>query len=548
MQPDNLQYTWWRNGVIYQMYPRSFQDTNADGVGDLQGIIECLNYLNDGTPDSLGVDAIWISPFYPSPMKDFGYDVSNYTDVHPLFGDLKTFDRLVQEAHKRNIRVIIDYVPNHTSDQHPWFIESRSSRENPKRDWYIWRDAKPNGARPNNWGSNFGGPAWTWDEKTGQYYMHQFLPEQPDLNWRNPEVRQAMMDVLRFWLEHGVDGFRMDVVGMIVKDKEFRDNPLNEQAPQDIPEYEIFRYQQQLYNMDQPEMFEIIHDFRKLLEGDGNDRLAIGEVWSATPIWVRYYGEHGEGLHLPFNFRLIDTPWEARSIRASVEHLESALPPFAWPNYVLGNHDQARLASRVGQAGARLAAMLLLTLRGTPTLYYGDELALPNGIITPEQLQDPQGKNLGLKYTRDMARTPLQWDPGPYAGFSTVPPWLPVSPDYQTRNVQAMGKQVGSILNLYRRLLWLRRKTPALYMGSYESMNAGDDDIYAYLRQAGKEHFLIVLNFSAQPKHLRLPEKGRGTLVLSTGMDRQPEELHLPDLAIGPNEGLLIRLDEHLPT
>ncbi|MCI0397708.1 MAG: alpha-amylase [Chloroflexi bacterium] len=402
---------WWQRGVVYQIYPRSFQDTTADGVGDLQGILDRLDYLN-GTPESLGIDAIWISPFYPSPMADFGYDVADYCDVDPLFGDLDTFDRLVAEAHRRDIKIIIDYVPNHTSDQHAWFVESRRSRHNPKRDWYIWQDPKPDGSPPNNWGSFFGGPAWTFDEETGQYYLHQFVKEQPELNWRNPEVRQAMMDALRFWLDRGVDGFRMDVVGLLIKDEQLRDNPPNPNASPDLPPNAIFHRQLQVYNMDRDEVHEIIRDFRRLLD-EYNDRCAIGELWYELPRWIRYYGENGEGLHLPFNFRLMQQPWQAQAMRRSVDELEAALPGFAWPNYVLGNHDIRRLVSRFGsQAQARVAAMLLLTLRGTPTLYYGDELGMENGVIPPEKIQDPQGINLGPEWTRDVARTPMQWDSG----------------------------------------------------------------------------------------------------------------------------------------
>ncbi|MCK4727201.1 MAG: alpha-glucosidase, partial [Anaerolineales bacterium] len=408
---------WWQRGVVYQIYPRSFKDTTGNGVGDLQGILDRLDYLNDGTRRSLGVDAIWISPFYPSPMADFGYDVSNYCEVNSLFGDLATFDRLVAAAHQRGIRVIVDYVPNHTSDQHPWFLESRSSRLNPKRGWYIWRDPKPNGSLPNNWGSAFGDPAWEWDETTGQYYFHQFLKEQPDLNWRNPDVQAAMLDVLRFWLERGVDGFRMDVVGMIIKDSEMRDNPPNPDAPPDLSPNDIFSRQLNIYNQDQDEVHQIMRNFRVLFD-QYEQRCAIGELWYDMPRWVKYYGDQDNELHLPFNFRLLHLPWEAPAIRRSVDELEAALPDFAWPNYVLGNHDRSRLASRIGAAQARVAAMLLLTLRGTTTLYYGDELGLRNGVIPAEKIQDPQGLRLGAGRNRDIARTPMQWDGSLQAGFS----------------------------------------------------------------------------------------------------------------------------------
>jgi len=533
------QLRWWQRGVIYQIYPRSFKDTTGNGIGDLNGIIEKLDYLN-GTEDSLGVDAIWLSPIFPSPMADFGYDVSDYCDIHPLFGDLAIFDRLVAEAHRRGIRVILDYVPNHTSDQHPWFIESRSSRDNPKRDWYIWRDPKPDGSPPNNWGSRFGGPAWTYDETTGQYYLHQFLKEQPELNWRNPEVRAAMMDVLRFWLERGVDGFRMDVVGLLIKDAELRDNPPNPDADPNLPPNDIAGRQLHIYDQDQDEVHEIIRDFRRLLDEYG-DTCAIGEICFELPRWVKYYGQNNDGLHLPFNFRLLHEPWQAQAMRRSVDELEAALPAFAWPNYVLGSHDFPRLASRLGgQARARVAAMMLLTLRGTPTLYYGDELGMENGVIPPEKLQDPRGINLGLEHSRDPCRTPMQWDASPNAGFSDVEPWLPVSADYATRNVAVQSDDPTSMLNLYRRLLRYRRRSPALYGGSYRSLDA-EDDCFAYLREANGERRLIALNFADSHRRISVPGEEVGQIVLSTHLDRM-ERVSLSELELRPHEGVIIEL------
>jgi len=532
---------WWQRGVVYQIYPRSFKDTTGNGVGNLQGVIEKLDYLNDGTMASLGVDAIWLSPIYPSPMADFGYDVSDYCDVDPLFGDLATFDRLVAEAHQRGIKVVIDYVPNHTSDRHPWFVESRASRDNPKRDWYIWRDPRPDGSPPNNWGSFFGGPAWTFDETTGQYYLQQFVKEQPELNWRNPAVRAAMMDVLRFWLERGVDGFRMDVVGLLIKDAALRDNPPNPDAPPNLPPNDLFNRQLHVYNQDQDEVHEIVRDFRRLLDEYG-ERCGIGELWFELPRWVKYYGEHGDGLHLPFNFRLMWQPWQAQSMRRSVDELEAVLPGFAWPNYVLGSHDFGRLATRFGgQAQARLAGMMLLTLRGTPTLYYGDELGLENGVIPPDKIQDPQGRNLGAERTRDVTRTPMQWDAGPNAGFSAVEPWLPVSADYATRNVAVQSADPISILNLYRRLLWYRRNSPALVGGSYQPLDVGCDDCFVYLRVAGNERRLVALNFAARACRISVPGQSAGRVVISTHMDREGEE-SLSALVLRAMEGMVVEL------
>ncbi|GAB4580869.1 MAG: alpha-amylase family glycosyl hydrolase [Anaerolineales bacterium] len=528
---------WWQNGVIYQIYPRSFKDTNGDGIGDLAGVIEKIDYLSH----TLGIDAIWLSPINPSPMKDFGYDVADYCDIEPMFGDLATFDRLIAEAHQRGIKVLMDWVPNHSSDEHPWFIESRSSRNNPKRDWYIWRDPKPDGSPPNNWGSFFGGPAWTFDEKTGQYYLHQFVPGQPELNWRNPALKKAMLDTLRFWLDRGVDGFRMDVIGLIIKDEHLRDNPPNPNAPPHLPENDLFSRLLQVYNMDQDDVHPVLNEIRQVLDAY-DDRVAIGELWGPIERWIKYYGEQGDEIHLPFNFRLMHQPWNASAMRASVEEMEAALPSFAWPNYVLGNHDQIRLATRFGgQAQARVAAMMLLTLRGTPTIYYGEELGMENGIIPPEKIQDPQGINLGAERTRDVSRTPMQWDTTAYAGFSTVEPWLPVSADYQTRNVAVMLDDPTSILTLYRKLLALRKATPALNVGSYTTVNTSAENCFVYRRTDGPEHYLIALNFSGDPQLLAL-SAAKGTYILSTHLDRTGE-VDLKALSLRPHEGVIVRLD-----
>ena len=533
--------SWWQNGVIYQIYPRSFLDTTGNGIGDMQGIIEKLDYLNNGADSSLGVDAIWISPFYPSPMADFGYDVSNYCDVHPLFGDLDTFDRLINEAHQREIKIIIDFVPNHTSDQHPWFLQSRNIHHNPKRNWYIWRDAKPDGSPPNNWGSVFGGPAWTWDKPTGQYYFHQFLKEQPELNWRNPEVNAAMHDVLRFWLERGVDGFRMDVVGFLIKDKHMRDNPLNPDASKSLPANNIYARQLHKYNEDQDEVHEIIRQFRQILD-QYQDCCGIGEVGYSLGRWVRYYGDEGNGLHMPFNFRLIHQPWETRAIRDSVLEMEAALPRNAWPNYVLGNHDQPRLASRIGIHQARTAAMLLLTLRGTPTLYYGDELGMVNGTIPKDLLLDPQGIRLGADNSRDVGRTPMQWDSSQNAGFSPREPWLPVCADSTVRNVANQNEEPTSILNLYRRLIWYRKESPALLSGMFRAVDAGNDDCLVYRREHPNGPCLIALNFTGETHKLSLPDIGNGQLVISTYLDRQ-ETISLTKFTLRPNEGVIIEIN-----
>jgi alpha-glucosidase len=376
---------WWRTGIVYQIYPRSFQDSDGDGVGDLKGIEQRLDYLI-----WLGVDALWISPFYPSPMKDFGYDVSDYTAVDPLFGTLEDFDRLLTAAHARGLKVLIDFVPNHTSDRHPWFVESRASRTNPKRDWYIWRDPKPGREAPTNWLSVFGGSAWTYDPATEQSYLHSFLPEQPDLNWRKPEVEAAMFDVLRFWLDRGVDGFRMDVLWYLIKDHQFRDNPPNPRFdPATSPPHLML---DPMYNSDQPETLDIVRRMRTLLDSYPGDRVIVAETYLPIARLAAYYGDGLDAAQLPFNFKLIQTPWTASDVAAIVERYEAHLPHGAQPNWVLGNHDNSRVASRIGAARGRAAAVLLLTLRGTPTLYYGDELGMTDAAITPDAVRDPRAQ------------------------------------------------------------------------------------------------------------------------------------------------------------
>ena len=540
---------WWQTGVIYQIYPRSYQDSNGDGVGDLAGIIQRLDYVSE----MLGVDAIWLSPFYPSPMADFGYDVTNYTDVDPLFGDLATFDRLVTEAHRRDIRVIIDLVPNHSSDQHPWFLASRSSRDNLKRNWYVWADPKPDGSLPNNWLSVFGGPAWEWDEKTAQYYLHSFLKEQPDLNWRNPEVKAAMFDAVRFWLERGVDGFRIDVAHFIMKDPKMRDNPLNPHPGaggyKPMGEYDT---QIHLHDKGHRDVHAVFREWRALLDTYDRDRprYSVGEIhvfdWAE---WRSYYGANLDELHMPFNFALLWGPWQAAAIRKVVDGLEAALPEGAWPNYVLGNHDEPRLASRYGREQARLAAMLLLTLRGTPTLYYGDEIGMANVPIPPEKEQDPFGKRVpGLGLGRDPERTPMQWAASPNAGFAPSEVkdlWLPLAPDYQEVNVAHQLAEPRSMLNLYRRLLAYRRATPALQWGSYRPFDPGSpaaqETCFVFLRQADEQRVLVALNFSSQEQKLSLPALGRGRIAVSTDLDREGE-VNLADFSLRGNEGVIIEI------
>ena len=524
--------TWWKRGVVYQIYPRSFQDTNGDGVGDLDGISRRLDYLA-----WLGVDAVWISPIFRSPMADFGYDVADYCAIDPLFGTIGDFDRVVAEAHARGLKLILDFVPNHTSDRHPWFVESRSSRASPKRDWYIWRDPKPDGSPPNNWVSNFGGPAWTFDEASGQYYYHAFLSEQPDLNWRNPAVREAMHDVLRFWMHRGVDGFRVDVIWHLIKDAEFRDNPPN---PAWTPgQAEIGRFLQ-VHNADQPEVLDVVAGMRRVVD-EYDDRVLIGEIYLPLERLVAYYGKDLSGAHLPFNFQLIHAAWNAREIASLVAEYEAALPQGGWPNWVLGNHDQPRVAARVGKPQARVAAMLLLTLRGTPTMYYGDEIGLAKVEIPPDRVQDPWENNEpGLGLGRDPARTPMQWTPDPNAGFSEAEPWLPLDREHGGCNVAVLRDDPTSILTLYRRLVALRRERPALAVGTYAPGRA-DSDVLSFERRHNAR-LKVLLNFCHEARTAGLPHDApRGRVLLSTLLDREGEEVG-PEVALRGDEGLIVEL------
>jgi len=528
-------HSWWQTGVIYQIYPRSFLDSNRDGIGDLSGITSKLDYLH-----WLGVDAIWLSPIYPSPMADFGYDISNYTDVHPLFGTLEDLDTLLHQAHLRNLKLILDFVPNHTSDEHPWFQQSRSSRTNEKRDWYIWQDPAPGGGPPNNWMSRFSGSAWQFDEPTGQYYLHLFDVKQPDLNWRNPQVRQAMYDILRFWLDRGIDGFRVDVLWMLLKDEQFHDNPMNpEWKPGDPPNTrQIGRYTEDL-----PGIHEIVREMRAILDHYG-ERVLIGEIYLPLARLIPYYGEHLDEAHLPFNFQFVTMPtWEAGAIRQVVDAYEAALPQDAWPNWVLGNHDRPRIATRVGREQARAAQMLLLTLLGTPTCYYGDELGMQAIPIPLELMHDPKGKE-HPEHSRDPQRTPMQWDSSPNAGFCPpgVTPWLPVAGDYHTYNVAVEQHDPRSFLTLVRTLLTLRRALPALSVGSQQSIDQPNPNCFVYLRQHSDQRCLVALNFSAQDQVVTLPGQGQGRLLLSTHLDREGP-IPLLELHLRGNEGLLIDLE-----
>lgn len=528
---------WWQTCLFYQIYPRSFRDTDGDGIGDLRGIRAGLDYLV-----SLGVGCLWLSPIFPSPMRDFGYDVADYTGIDPLFGDLPEFDALLAEVHARGMKLILDLVPNHTSDEHPWFRESRSRRDAPKRDWYFWRDPAPDGGPPNNWLSFFGGPAWTFDPATGQYYLHQFASSQPELNYRNPEVLATMRECVRFWLARGVDGFRVDVIWLLAKDAALRDEPENPRWDGVNPHERLLH----IHSADQPEVHGLIRSLRAVFDEYG-DRVMVGEIDLAPPQLMAYYGRALNECHLPVNFLLIHTPWRAEAIRRAVGEYERLLPPGAWPNWVLGNHDRPRLATRLGRAQARVAQMLLLTLRGTPTCYYGDELGLENGVIPPEKVRDPQAVNqpeVAHRFGRDPQRTPLPWDASANAGFAPegAEPWLPLAADYAVRNVAAQDTDPGSVLNFFRALARLRQSSPALLRGDYREVPDVPDGVYAYTRSLADETLLIVLNFASEPRRLDLGRfGGRAERLLST-TSAPTGAVNLAPLELGPDEGSVLRL------
>lgn len=522
---------WWESGVVYQIYPRSFQDSDGDGVGDLEGIRRRLGYVAD-----LGVDAVWLSPIFPSPMADFGYDVADYCDVADIFGDLAQFDALLAEAHRLGLKLILDFVPNHSSDQHPWFVESRASRDSPKRDWYVWRDPAPDGGPPNNWTSDMGGSSWEFDPATGQYYLHAFLKEQADLNWRNPAVAAAMNEVLRFWFDRGVDGFRIDVLWHCVKAEGLPDNPPNPAfRPAMGEKLKVLQH----HSAHQPEIHDVAHGFRAIADAYG-ERLLVGEICLPLDQLVTYYGsEDRPGVHLPFNFQLLDAPWDAEAIGTLVATYEAALPPGGWPNWVMGSHDAPRIAGRLGEAQARIAAMLLLTLRGTPTLYQGDELGIGRVDIPADRVRDPQDlRQPGLGLGRDPSRTPMPWDASPHAGFSSAEPWLPLNQDWEIRNVARQHAERGSLLNLYRDLLRLRRDHAALGLGDFALLPA-EPQVLQYERRAPGERLFVALNFGQQPRRLKLPAELKiAEPLLSTLPTR-----HF-DGGLAAHEGLILRMEE----
>jgi alpha-glucosidase len=491
-------FLWWRDGIIYQIYPRSFADSNNDGIGDLQGIISKLDYLQ-----SLGIDALWLSPIFPSPDVDFGYDVSDYTGIDPKFGTMTDFETLVTQAKQRNIHILLDLVLNHTSDQHPWFIESTRSKDNPYHDWYIWHDPKPNGEAPNNWLSHFGGPGWKYDPDMGQYYYHMFYEEQPDVNWRHPDVRAAMLDVFRFWLNKGVDGFRLDVFNVYFKDSEFRDNPSKLGL-------RPFDRQEHQYDCSQPEMYPLLGEIRQILDAHG-ETYAVGETFLADPQQTASYcGE--EKLHAAFNFDFADNTWNPKGFLDSAVRWYRSLADDAWPNNFLSNHDKIRAASRycLGEDDrrAKVALAMLLTLRGTPFIYYGEEIGLRD--IPVRRKQDIKDR-VGLIYWpiykgRDGCRAPMQWDNSENAGFSHAEPWLPVHTNYVHRNVAEQEIDPDSLLNFFRKIVSIRKSHPALRLGDFTPIDSGSRYILSFTRTWEDQTVLMLLNFSGRKLNLDLKE------------------------------------------
>ncbi len=530
--------TWWERATIYHVYPRSLQDSDGDGVGDLAGITRRLPDLVD-----LGIDTVWLSPVYRSPMADFGYDITDHCDVDPLFGTMADLDELIATAHDLGLRIVLDFVPNHTSDQHHWFIESRSSRDHPRRNWYVWSDPAPEGGPPTNWRSEFGGPAWTLDEPTGQYYYHAYLREQPNLNWHEPGVRAAMFDVMRFWLDRGVDGFRLDAFRRLFVNRDFVDEPDNPDYRPEI-DNESFAVLP-IHTSERAELFDHVTELRREIDRLG-DHVLLGEIYLDIVPLMRYYGTADEpGLHLPGNFNLLWTSWTAADLGDLLRTYEAVLPEHGWPNWVLGNHDRSRIASRVGQAQARVAAMFLLMARGTPTIYMGDEIGMRDVPIPPEQVQDPWERNVpGRGFGRDPVRTPMQWDSTPTAGFSDVEPWLPLADDAATCNVEVQRGDPTSMWTLHHRLLALRRREPALHAGAVNDIEHRDG-ILSFVRTDGQSSFRVVLEMSGTESTFDLGA-GSGTIVLSTRLVRTPSdsaEAVAGSVGLAADEGVVIALD-----
>jgi alpha-glucosidase len=532
---------WFRKAALYHIYPLSFADSNGDGYGDIRGIIDHLDYLNDGTAESLGITAVWLSPIYLSPMADWGYDVADHQAIDPRFGTMDDFDELLGELHRRGMKLLLDFVPNHTSILHRWFVESMASRDSAKRDWYIWADPGKDGGLPNNWLSYFGGPAWDLDPKTGQYYLHTFLPEQPDLNWRNPDVREAMLEVLRFWLNKGVDGFRTDAVLGLIKDDQLRDDEPNPNYKPGVndPAEEFLR----VHSSGQSELSTVINTFCDVL-AEKNARFLLSEAYLNIPgMHQMYLACSRHPVHAPFNFNLMSLDWSADAYRQFIDAYEASLGPDDWPNYVLGNHDRHRLASRVGHQRARLIAMLEMTLRGLPVIYYGDELGLPDSAIHRSDVRDPWELRVPNRgFGRDPERTPLPWNNNEGHGFTTGTPWLPIGAAAASANVDSQDHDPESSLSLYRHMINLRSQSAGLVEGDYRSLDVENAYAYAYVRETEQQRFLIILNFDLNEITIKL--KGKfGKWVAGTHQVQGDGEMgQAGDMVLQPYEGRVYEL------
>ncbi len=506
--------------VVYQIYPRSFKDTNNDGVGDLPGITQNLDYIR-----TLGVDAVWICPFYPSPMVDFGYDIKDYTNVDPLFGTLADFDQLIVEAHQRGIKIIIDLVINHTSDQHPWFIEAQASRDNPKRNWYVWHEGKSDSTPPNNWLSAFGGSAWEYEQQTGQYYLHSFAKQQPDLNWDNPEVRAAIKGIMQFWLARGVDGFRVDAVDFLAKDTVFRDDPANPtfQPGTDMP-YDSLLH---IYSKRQYRLFKYLQELADVLLAHPGKCMFLEARPHAIPdlAWYQQYYEHvNPQVSAPFNLQYVHKAWQINDFKDSINDFQGTMRPGDAPVYVLGNHDSNRLATRFGMRATFAAAVMELTLPGVAVIYYGEELGMRNCFIDSKDALDIMEKGVpGAGFNRDPARTPMQWSAEQNAGFSSAKPWLPINEDYLQTNVAVESQNPQSLLAVYRWLINFRHRSKAISQGMYTPLEVHNPQVFGFMRTFGEERIATVINFS--PKDT-VPLEVKDAIIFSTyGKDARPHEL-----------------------
>lgn len=536
--PEKERYLWWKYGVIYHIYPLSYYDTNGDGKGDIQGVIDKLDYLNE-----LGVDAIWLSPLYVSPMIDFGYDVSNYHQIDPVFGTLDDFKKLLDQAHIRNIRIIMDMIMNHTSDKHPWFLESKASNyNNPKRNWYIWQNPK-NGVKPNNWKSVLGGSAWEYDKTTKQYYLHTFLKEQPDLNWNNSAMQSTFFKEIEFWLKLGVDGFRFDAINMIAKDNELKNNPVV---------LGFFNSNKKWATRNQPESYEKVKQLRILIEQYENV-VSIGEIYTLPPgdpkISASYLGSGVDSLHLTFDFSLIFRWWNARIYMRCIQKWYNQIPEGGWPSIVLSNHDLSRHINRFGSGfhkleKAKVAAVMLLTLKGTPFIYYGEEIGMYNSKITKSQIKDPVGKRFWPLYNgRDKARTPMQWNSQKNAGFTSGVPWLPVNRSYINNNVEKQKSEENSLYNLYRKLINIRKEYVSLNAGQWTPLLPQKNGIMAYSRTIESEKVFVFLNFTSKSKKINLGINSKWKVLLSTHL--HDEHINSTnEIKLFPYEATILKMED----